>query len=128
MRLRSSLPAQSSPSINSFEGTDWCLALWVPQSLVLPSFVGTEEEEPHSEIQMDPNSQSLTNKQPSAWPGSKYPVLPLVALLFVTPWQQSSVVAQIWLRGGRCRVARALWNMSLTAPSSWRRANIWSKR
>lgn len=36
--------------------------------------------------------------------------------------------AQIWLRGGRCSVARAWWNTSLTAPSSWRRANIWSKR
>jgi len=41
---------------------------------------------------------------------------------------RSSAVAQIWLSGGRCRVARALWNTSLTAPSSRRRANIWSKR
>lgn len=66
----------------------------------------------------------LTIRQPLALP---FPLW-IVVLVPVTPWHGSSVVPQIWLRGGRCRVASALWNTSLTAPSSRRRANIWSKR
>lgn len=40
------------------------------------------------------STPSLTNKQPSAWFGRKCPVLPLVALLFVILWQQSSDLAE----------------------------------